>query len=71
MGGRFVAIKVLQEFDDQELRARFEREADIAGTLDHRNIVQIYDRAECDGGRLSSWSASTDARGWLGFERAF
>src|SRR5205823_8300456 len=49
MGGRFVAIKVLQEFDDVELRARFEREADIAGTLDHRNIVQIYDRDEYDG----------------------
>ena len=49
MGGRFVAIKVLQEFDDQDLRARFEREADIAGTLDHRNIVQIYDRDEYDG----------------------
>ncbi len=49
MGGRFVAIKVLQEFEDHELRARFEREADIAGTLDHRNIVQIYDRDEYDG----------------------
>ena len=48
MGGRFVAIKVLQEFEDQELRARFDREADIAGTLDHRNIVQIYDNGEFD-----------------------
>ncbi|EUA09987.1 tyrosine kinase family protein [Mycobacterium kansasii 732] len=34
---------------DPEYRARFEREADLAASLHHRNIVRIHDRGECEG----------------------
>ena len=47
MGGRFVAIRCCRSSKITTAR-RFEREADIAGTLDHRNIVQIFDRDEHD-----------------------
>jgi predicted Ser/Thr protein kinase len=50
-GGRLVAIKVLSqimEFDD-EARTRFAREARTLATLDHPNIVKMYDFAESDG----------------------
>ena len=50
--GRVVAIKTLalsQEFDGDELtdaRARFFREAETAGRLQHQNIVTIFDAGE-------------------------
>lgn len=34
---------------DQEYRARFTREADLASTLWHPNIVGVHDRGEADG----------------------
>lgn len=42
---RFVAIKVLHQMflDDKNFVTRFQREAQIAGKLDHPNIVPIYD----------------------------
>lgn len=45
------ALKVLSaDFAaDPQFRARFLREADIAATLSHPNIVSIYDRGEHDG----------------------
>ncbi|WP_225730126.1 MULTISPECIES: serine/threonine-protein kinase [unclassified Nocardia] len=41
-----VAVKVLdgQFSSDAKARARFEREADIAASLHHRNIVRVHDR---------------------------
>ncbi|MGW5573795.1 protein kinase domain-containing protein [Nocardia thailandica] len=43
---RRTALKLLSPelFTDRELRARFEREADLAAQLDHPNIVTVFDR---------------------------
>ena len=46
--GRTVAIKVLL-VDDPELRARFQQEVRVAGTLTHQHIVAIYDYGESQG----------------------
>ncbi|MFX8262768.1 serine/threonine protein kinase, partial [Acinetobacter baumannii] len=50
-----VALKTLalgREFEGPDLaeaRARFFREADLAGRLDHPGIVRIFDAGESDG----------------------
>ncbi|MFI9510069.1 serine/threonine-protein kinase [Nocardia sp. NPDC052566] len=43
---RLIALKLLNQdlFADKEIRARFEREADLVAQLDHPNIVTVYDR---------------------------
>jgi serine/threonine protein kinase len=48
------ALKILsEEFSrDDEIRSRFQREADLAATLSHPNIVTVYNRGETDDGRL-------------------
>ncbi|MFD4430166.1 serine/threonine protein kinase [Nocardia sp. NPDC058497] len=50
---RLTAIKVLnpEQFSDTEIRARFEREADLVAGLEHPNIVTVYDRG-VDAGQL-------------------
>ncbi len=50
---RSIAIKVLnpEQFSDTEIRARFEREADLVSGLEHPNIVAVYDRG-VDAGQL-------------------
>jgi serine/threonine protein kinase len=48
---RFVAIKLMHEsfLQDEDFRARFQREARIVAKLEHVNIVPIYDYNEHDG----------------------
>ncbi|MFI8973266.1 protein kinase [Nocardia asteroides] len=48
---RQIALKLLNPdlFADNEIRARFEREADLAAQLEHSNIVTVYDRGVDDG----------------------
>ncbi|WP_410870418.1 serine/threonine protein kinase [Nocardia sp. A7] len=47
---RMTALKLLNRemFFDDEVRARFEREADLVSRLDHPNIVTVYDRGHDD-----------------------
>src|SRR5262245_15927433 len=50
---RRVAIKFADPArDDQEFRARFQREARLAASLNHRNIATVYDFGETEDGRL-------------------
>lgn len=46
--GRQVAIKLLQNFDADDL-VRFEREAEIMAKLTHPNLVSVIDRGTVDG----------------------
>jgi len=49
--GTDVAVKVLPPdmADEEELVARFRREAESASTLDHPNIIRVYDYGEAEG----------------------
>ncbi|MBY8860317.1 protein kinase [Nocardia sp. CA2R105] len=48
---RLVALKLLNRelFADDEMRARFEREADVVASLDHPSIVTVFDRGVENG----------------------
>jgi predicted Ser/Thr protein kinase len=48
---RKVALKVIapELADDEEFRARFLRESQLAASLDHPNVIPIYDADEVDG----------------------
>ena len=49
--GRPVALKVLPErfAQDERFRERFLRESRLAASLDHPNVVPVYDAGEADG----------------------
>ena len=72
---RPVAIKFLSgDLVDAAARRRFQREAQMASSLNHPHILTVYDAGECDGrqylvsefvdgGTLRSW-AKADKRSW-------
>ena len=72
---RSVAVKVLSEdFRDPGALLRFQREAQLASSLNHPHILTVYDAGEsegiqylvtefADGGTLSDW-ASAERRTW-------
>lgn len=67
---RHDALKVLSAelSQDAEFRARFIREADLAATLDHPNIVTVYTRGETEDGQLwiaMQYVAGSDAQNEL------
>src|SRR5437588_8718244 len=49
--GRKVALKVISPdlAGDEDFRARFLRESELAASLDHPNVIPIYDADEVDG----------------------
>ena len=63
---RDVAIKFLPEelTANAERRARFEREAKLLASLNHRNIAAIYGLEESPDGTAASCSSSWTARRW-------
>src|SRR5450631_1088621 len=73
---RPVAIKLLSdEFADVAARQRFQREAQLASSLNHPHILTVYDAGEyngrqylvtefVDGGTLKDW-AKAEKRTWL------
>ena len=48
---RKVALKLIAPglADDTDFRARFLRESQLAASLDHPNVIPIYDAGEIDG----------------------
>ncbi len=50
-GGRLVAIKVLHASltGDRSYLERFRREASITSSIDHPNVVRIYEVGESEG----------------------
>src|SRR5215217_8233480 len=49
--GRIVALKVLapELSSNNDFRGRFLRESRLAATLDHPNVVTVYDAGDIDG----------------------
>src|SRR5689334_19554488 len=48
---RPVALKVLAQAlaEDERFRARMLRESRLAASLDHPNVIPVYDAGDCDG----------------------
>ena len=48
---RMVALKILaaELADDDNFRERFLRESRVAASIDHPNVIPIYDAGEADG----------------------
>src|SRR4051812_41632515 len=48
---RYVALKLIvpELAEDEEFRRRFERESQMAASLDHPNVIPVYEAGEADG----------------------
>ena len=49
--GRPVALKLIvpELADDADFRARFERESYLSASIDHPNVIPVYEAGEADG----------------------
>ena len=69
---RPVALKVIAPHlaQDAAFRVRFEREARIAASVDHPNVIPIYETGELDGSLylMMRWVDGTDLRSLLAAE---
>src|SRR6476469_8321970 len=63
---RAVALKVITpEFaHDEEFRARFQRESKLAASIEHPNVIPVYEAGELDGTLylIMRWVEGTDLR---------
>src|SRR4051794_41820691 len=48
---RWVALKLIvpELAEDEEFRRRFERESQMAASLDHPNVIPVYEAGEANG----------------------
>src|SRR5215204_3513956 len=48
---RLVALKLIvpELAEDEEFRHRFERESQLAASIDHPNVIPVYEAGEADG----------------------
>jgi len=64
--GRPVAVKAIapQFAEDEEFRERFKREAHIAASIEHPNVIPVYEAGELDGTLylIMRWVDGTDLR---------
>jgi serine/threonine protein kinase len=71
--GRTVALKAIapQLAGDPDFRARFQREAQLAASIEHPNVIPVYEADELDTGELyiaMRWVQGTDLRELLAIE---
>jgi serine/threonine protein kinase len=66
---RYVALKLIvpELAEDDEFRRRFERESQLAASLDHPNVIPVYEAGEADGALFISmrYVEGSDLRGLI------
>jgi hypothetical protein len=66
---RHVALKLIvpEYAEDDEFRRRFERESQLAASLDHPNVIPVYEAGEADGALFISmrYVEGSDLRGLI------
>src|SRR3954451_13070839 len=69
---RLVALKVIMPelAGDADFRARFEREAHLSASIDHPNVIPVYEAGEADGRLFIAmrWVEGTDLRSLIARE---
>src|ERR1700736_4469868 len=67
--GRPVAVKAIapELAEDESYRERFKREAQLAASIDHPNVIPVYEAGESDGTLylIMRWVDGTDLRALL------
>jgi serine/threonine protein kinase len=67
--GRPVAVKAIapELAEDASYRERFKHESQLAASIDHPNVIPVYEAGECDGSLylIMRWVDGTDLRAML------